>query len=263
MTRVAIAGAAGRMGQALIKVLAKQSQLQLTLALVEQGCASSGQDSGVLAGAQTNGVQCTSVIDATDFEILIDFSEPSALCEHLNYCVKRSIPMVTGVTGLDEREKEILHTGAKHIALVYEANMSIGANVAMALVSQASKVLADSEVEIMEMHHRYKKDAPSGTALSLGDTVARARGDNTRDSFVFARASNHASRAKKEIGFSSMRGGDNIGEHTVMFISSGERLEISHRALDRAIFAHGALRAATWVVKQKAGLYNMRQVLGI
>lgn len=263
MTRVAIAGAAGRMGLALIRALTQQSELQLTAALVADQCHSLGKDSGTLAGVAANNVECVTALDAATFDVLIDFSEVQAVPAHVRYCVEHARAMVVGVTGLESREEDALTVAGKTIPLVYAANMSIGVHTTMALVEHATRALPDSDIEIVETHHRDKKDAPSGTALRLGELAARVRKLSLDDCAVHDRTVRNLPRSSKDIGFASVRGGTSAGEHTVLFMMDGESLEISHRALDRSIFARGALRAATWVCSQKPGIYGMREVLGM
>ena len=263
MKRVAIAGAAGRMGVTLIMALARQQQMQLCLALVEKQCPSLGKDSGTAAGCDANGVPYVQEIDSAEFDVLIDFSEAQAVTEHARYCAARKCAYVVGVTGMNAEGMQILAKAAKDIPIVHASNMSVGANVLASLAGHVAKLMPQSEVEIVEMHHRDKKDAPSGTANHLAEMVAVARGQVVPDCLITDRSNQKIARSAEEIGMSAMRGGDNVGEHTVMFIADGERLEISHRASDRMIFARGALRAALWATQQKAGLYDMSSVLGV
>lgn len=266
MKRVAIAGAAGKMGLALLRALpgaAQPSKLALTVALVEEGCPSLGKDSGLLAGMGANEVRCVSTMEGLACDVLIDFSVADAVPAHAQYCVEQGCAMVVGVTGLREEEKQALTSASRSIPVLYAANMSVGVSVLMALVEQATRALPGSDVEIVEAHHRHKKDSPSGTALSLGEIVARARGVALTKSAVYDRHGRKTARSRQDIGFASLRGGDNVGEHTVLFMDDGERIEITHRASDRHIFARGALQAASWIIDQKAGLYGMRDLLKV
>ena len=198
-------------------------------------------------------------------DVMIDFSRPSLCVRALEYAADLGIPLVIGTTGLDDEIQREIDAAAAGIAICQAANFSLGVNLLLNLVAEAAGALAasDFDIEISEVHHRWKVDAPSGTALALGRAAAQARGRRHRDVAAFDRHAAEAARADGEIGYQAVRGGDVAGEHTVYFLGDGERLELSHRATDRAIFARGALVAARWLVGRPAGLYGMREVLGI
>jgi 4-hydroxy-tetrahydrodipicolinate reductase len=240
--KVAIFGGRGRMGQALRAVLDDHEDLQ-PWAVCEQGSP-------------------LSLLDGC--EVAIDFTVPEASAWHAEEAARRGLPIVIGTTGLGPAHQDSLRRAAESIPLVYAPNMSIGVNLLTALVEQAAARLGpDYDIEIAELHHRMKVDAPSGTALLLGEAAARGRNIALADARSSLRDGNTGPRTQGAIGFSSLRGGDVAGEHTVYFIGEAERLELTHRAGDRLIFARGALRAAKWVVGQKPGLYSMRDVLGL
>jgi len=266
MTRVAVAGAAGRMGRTLIEAINAAEGLTLSAALEQPGSSLIGADAGELAALGSNGVKVTddlsSVVD--DFDILIDFTVPVATISNAEFCARHGKKMVIGTTGMNDEQKAQLAKAAESTAIMHASNMSIGVNVCFTLLEQAARVMGDDvDIEILEAHHRHKIDAPSGTALSMGEVVADALGRDLKTCAVYGREGLEGPRDRNTIGFGTIRGGDIVGEHTVMFIADGERVEIGHKASSRMNFAKGAVRASTWVYGQSPGLYNMKDVLGL
>lgn len=261
MTQIAVAGAGGRMGKALIEALAQAKDLHLCCALERADSELLGQDSGAHSGIAPNGLP---FVDTPNegFDVLIDFSRPDALAQHLGWCTERGSALVLGTTGLDEAAKNSLKEAGQRIPIVYSPNMSVGVNLCFRLLESAAKILGeDYDVEVSEHHHRYKVDAPSGTALRMGEIIAKARGVSLADRGAYDRHGTDNARKKGEIGFAVTRGGDSAGEHSVWFSGDGERVEISHRAGNRAAFALGALRACRWLEGRGPGLYDMGDVL--
>jgi 4-hydroxy-tetrahydrodipicolinate reductase len=264
MIDIAITGAVGRMGQTLVQLLtAKQDTMRLTYATVIPDDPSLGSDVGLLALGKPLGVIAQSSLSTTGFDVVIDFTSPSATLEHLARCVEGGKAIVVGTTGFNEAQREQLAQYALQIPIVFAANYSVGVTLSLQLLKQAASVLNDDyDVEIYEAHHRHKKDAPSGTALKMGEVIADGRNVKLKDVAVFSRDGLSDGRAKGSIGFASIRAGDIVGDHTVTFATEGERLEITHKASSRATFAQGAIRAALWVADKPAGLYSMDDVLG-
>lgn len=266
--RVAVAGASGRMGQALIEAVLASSRLSLSGALDVAPSAAIGSDAGQRIG-RTTGVLVTDDIDAvvSAADVLIDFTRPEGTLRHLAACARNGTAAVVGTTGLDADSKLAIGAHAKAIPIVLAANMSVGVAVLAELVELAANRLGASfDVEIVEMHHRHKVDAPSGTALRLGEAAAAGAGVDFGERAVFSRAGVTGERPAGAIGFATLRGGDVVGEHTVIFAGDGERIELTHRATSRRNFAAGALRAAQFVAAKRAshhaGLYDMADVLG-
>ncbi|HEX4521989.1 MAG TPA: 4-hydroxy-tetrahydrodipicolinate reductase [Casimicrobiaceae bacterium] len=267
--RVAIAGTGGRMGQTLVAAIVAQHDIKLAAALEVAGSPLLGHDAGGPLG-QATGIMVGSDVGAAlrGADVLIDFTRPAATVAHVNACAEAGVGAVIGTTGLSEADKKALADAARKIPLVYAPNMSIGVNVLLKLVALAAQRLGgDYDVEIVEMHHRHKVDAPSGTALQLGEAAAAALGRDLKTDAVFARDGVIGERKPGAIGFATLRGGDVVGDHTVVFAGPGERIELAHKASSRTTFAHGALRAARFVAAQRAanapGLYHMRDVLGL
>jgi 4-hydroxy-tetrahydrodipicolinate reductase len=267
--RVAIAGAGGRMGQALIEAMLDADDVTLTAALDVAGSAAIGGDAGERFGRPT-GVRVVSDVDAAvrGADVLIDFTRPSGTLAHLASCARAGIGAVVGTTGFDDAGKAEIAACAERIPIVFAPNMSVGINVLAELVERATRLLGPSfDVEILEMHHRHKIDAPSGTALKLGEAAAAGAGVALTDHAIYAREGVTGERKAGTIGFATLRGGDVVGEHTVVFAGAGERLELTHRATSRRNFATGALRAARFVAARQAngqnGLFDMADVLGI
>ncbi len=264
MAQVGILGANGRMGRALVQVATEQHVL--TAATVRASSSFIGVDSGELAGIGKNQVQlaATSANTMAEAEVWIDFTMPEAMLEHLQLAVAAKTPMVIGVTGLSDAQYAQIQQAAQHIPIVWAPNMSVGVNLLLHLVQTAAKVMGSTaDIEIIEAHHRFKKDAPSGTALAIGNSIAKAIGRDLSEVAVYGREGITGERDQQTIGFATVRGGDIIGDHTALFADLGERLEITHKASSRTTFAQGAVRAALWLKNQQVGLYSMQQVLGL
>ena len=264
MTRIAIAGAAGRMGQAIIRIASGDDRLEIAHAFEEPGHGLLETDVGSLVGSDPMGMTITDTIESRDFDVLIDFTSPMATMSHVEYCKSHGRQIVIGTTGLDPSQRHQIDSGSDSIGIVMAPNMSIGVNLTLKLIELAARVLGDTvDIEIIEAHHRHKVDAPSGTALRMGEVVAETLGRNLETDGLYSRYGQIGERKNKEIGFSTIRAGDVVGEHSVWFVSSGERVEITHKATSRAIYASGAVRAALWLVDRPNGLYDMYDVLGL
>lgn len=265
MLRIAISGAAGRMGRALTQTIQLTDGCKLSVATDRAGSSVIGTDAGELAGIGAVGVSITDALpDASEFDLLIDFTTPENTLNNLEYCARHSVPVVVGTTGLDSEQTSRLKEYSEKIPLCFAANYSTGVTLCLQLAQQAARVLAaDSDIEICEAHHRHKVDAPSGTALALGNAIAESLEKNPEDVFVLSREGITGAREPGTIGFSVIRGGDIVGDHSVIFAAEGERVEITHKASSRMSFARGAVRAANWLAGQPAGLYDMRDVLGL
>lgn len=266
MTRIAITGAGGRMGRTLVEACAEAQGLRLTAAVDRPGSSLIGADAGEVAGLGKLGVtigdDLAAVID--QFDVLIDFTIPEATAAHLDICRRAGRRMVIGTTGLTDDHKQQLDAAAGDIALVFAPNMSVGVNLCLKLLDLAARVLGDEvDVEIIEAHHRHKIDAPSGTALRMGEVVAEALGRDLARCAVYGREGRTGERKRETIGFETIRAGDIVGEHTVMFAATGERVEITHKASSRMTFARGAVRAARWLMDQPSGRFDMQDVLGL
>lgn len=264
MQPVTIVGAAGRMGHALLRCVMESDDLTVASAIDRSACPCLGQDVGALVGMPEIGVRVTHELQPRRGGVVVDFSLPEATASNIARCVDAGVPLVIGTTGLSKDDLGLLHAAAETIPIVFAANYSVGVTLLTQLAGMAARALgADWDAEIVEIHHRHKRDAPSGTALRIGIAVAEATGRNLEKDGVFDRSPRNEPRQDGEIGIVALRGGDSVGEHTLMFLTEGERLELTHRARDRAIFARGALRAARWVVGQGPGLYDMPDVLGL
>jgi 4-hydroxy-tetrahydrodipicolinate reductase len=266
MTRIAITGAAGRMGRSLIEACHATDDLTVAAALEHPESNLLGNDAGELVGigalGVTVGADTGAVID--DFDVLIDFTRPAATLENLAACRAGGKRMVIGTTGFSEAERALIADAAKDIGLVFAPNMSVGVNLCLKLLDMAARVLGDEvDVEVIEAHHRHKVDAPSGTALRMGEVVAEALGRDLKDCAVYGRQGHTGERDRKTIGFETIRAGDIVGDHTVLFAGTGEQVEITHKASSRMTFANGAARAAAWVMEREPGLYDMQDVLGL
>ncbi len=264
--RIGVAGAAGRMGRRVVGSCRESPDLVLTVALERAGSTHLGQDAGILAGGEPLGVPVTvrDECPADDFDVLIDFTAPQATLENVAWCRSAERRVVIGTTGLSAAEREHVTEAATDCAIVMAPNMSIGVNLCFKLLEIAARVLTgDYDVEIVEAHHRHKVDAPSGTALRMGEIVAGAMGRDLAASAVYARHGLIGERPEKAIGFATVRAGDIVGEHKVLFAGAGERIEIAHLATSRIIFARGALLAARWIMGRGPGLYDMQDVLGL
>ncbi|MGI5309142.1 4-hydroxy-tetrahydrodipicolinate reductase [Rheinheimera sp. WS51] len=265
MPALGVFGANGRMGRALINV-AQQQQLNLTAATVRKGSALLGLDAGEIAGCAKLALPVTEVNAASiqQADIWLDFTLPEPMLNHLQLAVAHKKAMVIGVTGLTDAQYAQLQQASQFIPIVWAPNMSVGVNLLLHLAKKAASVMGNTaDIEIIEAHHRFKKDAPSGTALAIGNTIADSLGRNLSDVAVYGREGETTEREQQSIGFSTIRGGDIIGDHTVLFADLGERLEITHKASSRQTFAQGAMRAAAWLKNKQPGLYSMQQVLGL
>ena len=263
-TRIAIHGAAGRMGRAVIQAALATQGMKLVAAIDRQDNPELGEDIGDVVGQADVGVAVGYVIDPTSapFEVLVDFTEPEATLAALELCRANRKAMVIGTTGFSPEQRKAIGEAAKDIPICVAANFSIGVNVVLSLLGDAARLLRDGyDVEIVEAHHRHKADAPSGTALAMADEVCKALGRNLKDCAMYGREGQVGARQDQTIGFATIRGGDVVGDHTVMFLGEGERVEISHKATSRLNFAQGALRAAAWLAGRKPGLYTMQDVL--
>ena len=266
MLRLAVLGATGRMGQSLVRLIGDADDLQLAGAATEPAHPALGQDAGTVAGVDEAGVLLThDVADAVaGCDVAVDFTLPAAVRGNLAACVDAGVPLVMGTTGLGDDEQAALADAARKIALVYARNMSVGVSLLTELVRIAAGTLgAEYDIEISEAHHRHKVDAPSGTALQLGDAAAEARGGELATLAVFERHGRTGERPEGAIGFAAVRAGSIVGDHQVMFAGDEEIIQLGHRAVDRDLFARGALRAARWVTGRSPGLYSMRDVLNL
>lgn len=262
--RVAIIGAAGRMGKVLIEAVDGTGGLELGAAVVEPGSSLVGADAGDMIGIGKTGIAMADSLAAVvnDFDVLIDFTFPDLSLENAAFCKAHDKRLVIGTTGMSDSEKEQLAVIAASVPVVFAPNMSVGVNVTLNLLRTAAATLGDDyDVEIIEAHHRHKKDAPSGTALRMGEVVADALGRDLKECAVYGREGFTGARTQKEIGFETIRAGDVVGDHTVLFATEGERIEITHKASSRMTFAKGAMRAALWLSGKPAGLYDMQDVL--
>ena len=265
-TRVAINGAAGRMGRELVVACQRNDALTLAAAFEAPDSPAIGQDAGRLATGEDLGVAIASADDrdASAFDVLVDFTRPEPCLAALADCVAGNAAMVIGTTGFDDSQLAQLDEAASKIALVFAPNFSAGVNLTLKLLETAAKALGDDfDIEVIEAHHRHKVDAPSGTALRMGEVLADATGRDLDDCAVYARQGHTGERERGSIGFQTIRGGDIVGEHTVLFAGEGERVEITHKASSRQTFAGGAMRAAAWVAQQSPGRYDMNDVLGL
>ena len=265
MSQIAILGASGRMGKVLIEAIEQSAGDYLSAALVRPSSSLIGADAGELAGMGKNGLALSADLteSVAGTQVIIDFTLPEALAENLAFCVKHNKPMVIGTTGLSAEQKQRLSESAQHIPIVFAANYSVGVNLMLNLVRQAAAAMADTaDIEILETHHRYKQDAPSGTAMAIGEAIADQLGRDLAEVAVYGREGHTGERNHNTIGFATVRAGDVVGEHTALFADIGESLEITHKATSRLTFAKGAIKAANWLIGQPAGLYDMQDVLG-
>ncbi len=265
--RIGITGAAGRMGKTLIEAIAlTEGRLQLTAAIEQPGSSLIGADAGELAGQGKNGVSVVDDLAAVigEVDVLIDFTVPAATLANVATCRANGVGMVIGTTGFTPEEQGQIDAAAEDVAICKASNFSTGVNLCFKLLDMAARVLGDDvDIEVYEAHHRHKIDAPSGTALSMGQVVADALGRDLEKVAVYGREGQTGARDRETIGFATVRAGDVVGDHTVTFAAEGERVEITHKASSRMSFARGAVRAAGWLAEQKAGMYDMRDVLGL
>lgn len=264
--RVAIAGASGRMGRTLIEAGDNHPNIIVGAAIERADSSMIGMDAGELAGIGKIDISITDSLELVcdQFDVLIDFTSPEASLIHTDWCAKNGKSIVIGTTGFNHAQKELINAYAEQTPVVLAPNMSVGVNLMWKLLEVAAEVIGDStDIEIIEGHHRYKKDAPSGTALKMGEVIAETLGRDLENCAVYGREGITGERDPETIGFATIRAGDLVGEHTAMFADIGERLEITHKASSRMTFASGAIRAANWLNEQEAGLYDMQQVLGL
>jgi 4-hydroxy-tetrahydrodipicolinate reductase len=263
--KVAIAGASGRMGRMLVEAVQAAPDFDLAGALGVVGSPEIGSDAGAFSG-QLAGVVIQSDLDKglAGADVLIDFTRPEGTLRHLEYCAAHGIKVVIGTTGFDEAGKAAIRAAAEKTAIVFAPNMSVGVNVTLKLLEMAAKSFSEGyDIEIVEAHHRHKVDAPSGTALKMGEVIADALGRDLKDCAVYGREGVTGERDPSTIGFATIRGGDIVGDHTVLFAGIGERIEISHKSSSRVTYARGSLRAARFLADKATGLYDMQDVLGL
>ncbi|MBZ2208001.1 4-hydroxy-tetrahydrodipicolinate reductase [Massilia soli] len=263
--KIAVAGASGRMGRMLVEAIAAAPDTVLAGALDVAGSPAVGTDAAAFSG-QPAGVAIESDLAAglADAAYLIDFTRPEGTLKHLEYCAAHGIKVIIGTTGFDDAGKAAIRAAAEKTAIVFAPNMSVGVNVTLKLLEMAAKSLSEGyDIEIVEAHHRHKVDAPSGTALKMGEVIADALGRDLKDCAVYGREGVTGERDPSTIGFATIRGGDIVGDHTVLFAGIGERIEISHKSSSRVTYAHGALRAARFLADKATGLYDMQDVLAL
>jgi len=265
MMKIAIAGATGRMGKMLIEAVLNTADTQLVGALEHSSCPQLGDDAGAFLGKKTGVVITADAAQAlSGAEFLIDFTRPEGTMAHLAVAEKTGTKMIIGTTGLSSEQTANLKKASEKLAVVFAPNMSVGVNATFKLLEIAAKMLNQGyDIEIIEAHHRHKVDAPSGTALKMGEVIADALGEKLDDVAVYAREGHTGERKEGSIGFATIRGGDIVGDHTVLFAGDGERIEISHKSSSRQSYAQGALRAARFLQTQASGLYDMQDVLGL
>jgi 4-hydroxy-tetrahydrodipicolinate reductase len=263
--KIAVAGASGRMGRMLVEAIVAAPDMALAGALDQASSAAVGSDAGAFAG-QPTGVMIASELDVglASAACLIDFTRPEGTLKHLAYCAEHGIKMIIGTTGFDEAGKAAIRAAAEKTAIMLSPNMSVGVNVTLKLLELAARSLSEGyDIEIVEAHHRHKVDAPSGTALKMGEVIADALGRDLGQCAVYGREGVTGERDPSTIGFATIRGGDIVGDHTVLFAGIGERIEISHKSSSRVTYAHGALRAARFLADKSTGLYDMQDVLAL
>ncbi|QWV06114.1 4-hydroxy-tetrahydrodipicolinate reductase [Pseudoalteromonas shioyasakiensis] len=264
MNRIGVFGANGRMGLALLEAVSKKNDAKLTGAYVRDNSPLLDIAVNQLNSAASVDVSFSKETEVKDADVLIDFTLPAGMRNHLQTAVEKNIAMVIGTTGLNQDDIDALNEAAKHIPIVFARNYSVGVNLLLNLVQTAAvKFGDDMDIEIFEAHHRHKIDAPSGTALAIGEAIAEAKGWQHDEVARFDRSNDEHAKSQNEIGYSVMRGGDIVGEHTAYFATSGERLELTHKASSRMTFALGAVRAAGWLKNKPAGLYDMQDVLDL
>ncbi len=266
MLNIAVTGAAGRMGRSLITACTQTDNCQLAAAIEHSGNSLVGSDAGELAGVGKLDVSVCDDINSTaaSFDTLIDFTRPDVTLENLRVCVAHRKSIIIGTTGFSDEQKTHIQQAARSIPVVFAPNMSVGVNLCFKLLDLAARVLGDDvDIEVIEAHHRHKLDAPSGTAIRMGEVVANALGRKLEDCAVYGREGITGARDRNTIGFETIRAGDIVGDHTVLFAAEGERVEITHKASSRMTFANGAIRAALWLKNQPAGLYDMQDVLDL
>jgi 4-hydroxy-tetrahydrodipicolinate reductase len=266
MRRIAVMGAAGRMGKTLIEAVQQAPGAGLTAAIDRPDSTLVGADAGELAALGRIGVPLSGDLDRVveEFDVLIDFTHPTVTLKNLAFCRKHGKAMIIGTTGFSVEEKQLLAEAGKDIPIVFAANFSVGVNLCLKLLDTAARVLGDDvDIEITEAHHRHKVDSPSGTAVRMGEVIADALGRDLKKVAVYGREGQTGARERETIGFATVRAGDIVGDHTVLFAADGERVEITHKASSRMTFAKGAVRAALWLDGREPGLYDMQDVLDL
>jgi len=266
MLRIAITGAAGRMGKTLIEACQQAEDCSVNAAIERPGSSLIGADAGELAGVGALSVKLVDDVNSVvnDFDTLIDFTSIDTTLNNLEICKNNGKQIIIGTTGFDDQQKKIIQQAAEHTAVVFAPNMSVGVNLCLKLLQTAASILNDDyDIEVVEAHHRHKVDAPSGTALRMGEVIAETLGRDLKDCAVYGREGHTGARKPETIGFETVRAGDIVGDHTVMFATDGERVEITHKASSRMTFAKGAVRAAKWLQDKDKGLYDMQDVLGL
>lgn len=264
--KIGIVGAGGRMGRQLIQAVHQAEGVELGAAFEREGSSLIGADAGALAGIGSIGVKVSDNLESqvANFDLLIDFTRPEGTLKHLQICAEHQKKMVIGTTGFDDAGKQAIQQTAEQIGIVFASNYSVGVNLVFKLLEKAAKVMGDyCDIEVIEAHHRHKVDAPSGTALSMGEHIAKTLGRDLKTHGVFAREGITGERKRDEIGFATIRAGDVVGEHSVWFADEGERVEIAHKASSRMTFAKGAVRAAQWLSTKQTGLFDMTDVLDL
>ena len=263
--KIGIVGAGGRMGRNLIQAVHQFEGVELTVAFERAGSSLIGADVGELVGLGNLGVAIKATLaENPNFDLLIDFTRPEGTLEHIAFCVANHKKMVIGTTGFDDAGKQAIKAAAEKISIVFASNYSVGVNLVFKLLEKAAKVMGDyCDIEVIEAHHRHKVDAPSGTALSMGEHIAKTLGRDLKTHGVFERNGITGERKRDEIGFATIRAGDVVGEHSVWFADEGERVEIAHKASSRMTFANGAVRAAKWLESKQTGLFDMTDVLDL
>jgi 4-hydroxy-tetrahydrodipicolinate reductase len=266
MTDIIITGASGRMGRNLLDSVKNTKNATLLAAVERPGSTFIGVDAGEMAGIGALNINVCEQLNsvAKQNRVCIDFTRPHVTLDNINVCLETGTKMVIGTTGFSDEEKQIIENASKIIPIVFAPNFSVGVNLSFKLLEIASKVLGDDvDIEIIEAHHRHKIDAPSGTALAMGEVIADTLGRDLKECAVYGREGQTGERDRKTIGFETIRAGDIVGEHTALFASIGERIEITHKASSRMTFANGAVRAALWLENHQSGLFNMRDVLDL
>ncbi len=266
VVRIAIAGAAGRMGRNLVKAAHQNSEASVGAGSERPESSLVGVDVGELCGEGRFDVALVDDLSKAieEFDVIVDFTAPVSTLANIELCKRHGKKLIIGTTGFSEEEKQVIDAASKEMPIVMAPNYSVGVNLVFKLLEKAAKVMGDyCDVEIVEAHHRHKVDAPSGTAIGMGEAIAGAMGNDLNDVAVWSREGITGERTKDEIGFATIRAGDIIGEHTAMFADIGERVEITHKATDRMTFANGAIKAAVWLNDKPAGFYTMTDVLGL
>ena len=263
--KIAVAGASGRMGRMLVEAIAAAPDATLAGALDVAGSPAVGDDAGAFSGQLAGvAIQSDLALGLADADFLIDFTRPEGTLKHLAYCAEHGIKLIIGTTGFDDAGKAAIQAASEKTAIMLSPNMSVGVNVTLKLLEMAAKSMSEGyDIEIVEAHHRHKVDAPSGTALKMGEVIADALGRDLKECAVYGREGVTGERDPSTIGFATIRGGDIVGDHTVLFAGTGERIEISHKSSSRVTYAHGALRAARFLADKSTGLFDMQDVLAL